>query len=113
MINEASGTNVIAYKVIGGNSRLVVLDATSKDIGSTVLNVRLVEGGIAIETLDCQSQPEVCDRKREQRTQAENAISTTTKVVSDGSEAASAKRTGPAQPQWIYFRPFPNSPVEK
>ncbi len=114
MVNKRGEPTFIAYKVIGGNSRLVILDATSAEIGNAVINIRLVEGGIAIETLDCQSQPDVCERMREQqRRRAESTSNKTVAVVSAGPGAPSAERPGPTQPQWIYFRSFPSSPVEK
>ena len=114
MVNETSGPTVLTYKVIGGNSRLVILDAKSEDVDSAVINIRLVEGGIAIETLDCQAQPEVCEHTREQQTHAVDTTNTAVTVVSEGSGAHSANRIVPSQPQWIYFRPFTNSsPVEK
>ena len=113
MVHETSGPTVLTYKVIGGNSRLVILDAKSEDVDSAVINIRLVEGGIPIETLDCQVQPEVCERTREQQTHAVNTTNTAVVGVSDGTGAPSA-RPGSNQPQWIYFRHFPDSsPVEK
>ncbi|MCZ6853739.1 MAG: hypothetical protein O7G86_07450 [Gammaproteobacteria bacterium] len=100
-------TNTMSYTVVGGNARLVVIDATMPDGNSFHMNIRLVEGGIAMETPDCQANPEVCEREREQQ-------ATSTFAFSTGSEPQPRQtRPGPTQPQWIYFRPFqlPRQPM--
>lgn len=101
-------TKTMSYKVVGGNTQLVVIDATLPDGNSFHINFRLVESGIAMETLDCHANPDVCKRERT-RSRATDSLT----VVGSSESEPRRTRPGPTQPQWIYFRPFPSSPDEK
>ncbi len=62
--NPNSGTTSAPYTVIGGNSRLFVIESTDDEGYAWVINIRLVEGGIAIETTDPETRPEQWERER-------------------------------------------------
>lgn len=62
--NPNSGTTSAPYTVIGGNSRLFVIESTDDEGYAWVMNIRLVEGGIAIETTDPETRPEQWERER-------------------------------------------------
>lgn len=64
-INSESGTVSVPYKLIGGNVGLVVVQVTDDKGYESVLNIWLVESGIAVETTDCQTYPEQCVRERQ------------------------------------------------
>ena len=107
---QASGSELVTYKVIGGNSQLLILDATSEEVGSAVVNIRLVEGGIAIATLDCQTQPDVCERMRaQQRMGAEDSINTAIDREGNEIRVEGTPQTAITQPQWVYFKPLRSS----
>ena len=118
-----SGTTRIRYKVIGGNARLVVVESLDDGFES-VVNIRLVDTGIAIETTDCRTYPEECVR------QQRRAIATVKKRTDqpsmlaaspDGLVVASACSEGECagepvqhqqptdQPRWVYFTRIGNA----
>ena len=43
---------------------MMIIESIDKDGFASVSHVRLVEGGIAMETTDCQAKPEQCERER-------------------------------------------------
>lgn len=63
-INTTSGTTRFPYKIIGGNVGLVMIEFTDDYGYQSVVNIRLVEGGIAMETTDCRAQPQQCEREK-------------------------------------------------
>jgi hypothetical protein len=108
-----------SYRVIGGNSALVMIESTDEEGYTSVTHVRLVDGGIAIETTNCQEQPEQCERERrravEQLSNAQRQSSVPTDepgaIAAMGSAgplvdgAGSPQRhDGVSQPKWVYFK---------
>lgn len=101
------------YTVIGGNSRLVVIESTDEEGYESVANIRLVEGGIAIETTNCQEQPEQCKRERQQameklRKKQDENRSTNTVISNEASYdgiVSTPPRNDLSQPRWVYFKP--------
>lgn len=100
------------YTVIAGNSRLVVVEFTDDDGYESVTNIRLVEGGIAIETTNCQEKPEQCQRERrramEQLDKRQQSISSVRIASSDEPKIEGLTSSTPAdsmsQPKWVYFK---------
>ena len=117
--NAGDDRTLVPYRVIGGNSRLGIVESTDKEGYTSVVNIRLIEGGIAIETTNCQEQPEQCQRERrrameqlKERQQGEVATTSSSKpftaigsdqrqVVGPGS---SLPRDDLSQPKWMYFK---------
>ncbi len=54
------GVTIGSYKLIGGNAGLMVIQSTDVKGQEFVNNIWLVEGGIAIETTDCETYHEQC-----------------------------------------------------
>ena len=96
--NRSVPERIVTYQEIGGSGDTLRLDATSADGRSAVLTVRFVEGGIAMETVDCQSQPHVCE---ERKTQSDGDSLTAVAGAVDPS-ATQGPRGQP--PRWIYLR---------
>ena len=100
------------YTVIGGNSRLVIIESTDDNGYETVLNIRLVEGGIATETTNCREKPEQCKRERqraagqkEERSDASSSTYTVNDYESDiDGDITSTHVDQVSQPKWVYFK---------
>ena len=99
--NNSGETKSMSYSVVGGNSRLVVIDAASPDGDNLHINILLVEGGIARETVICMSDPGTCQRESTNRQARASSL---------GEPQSQTSRTKQelSQPQWLYFRPFPD-----
>lgn len=112
-------TVTVPYRVIGGNSRLVMIE-TQDDAGNeSVVNIRLVEDGLAIESTNCREKPEQCRREREQRMrqhskqdpftspQSDSVLQSDGNTVVAGSLAEpelDPAHAHPLQPAWVYFK---------
>ena len=119
-----AGSTTMSYTVIGGNSRLVIVESTDHEGYESVVNIRLVEGGIAIETTNCQENPEQCQRERRramEQLRKKHHVDSSTNTVVDGSPDAfiaigssdeprlgrlssSPPRDDLSQPRWVYFK---------
>ncbi len=115
-----------SYTVIGGNSRLLVVESTDEDGYRSVLNIRLVDGGIAVETTDCRNNPEQCERdlqrtkeKLRERYQGRSAENSPTDVDPAGAvlsaegsilegTLAAPDRDEVTRLKWVYFKPAEN-----
>jgi hypothetical protein len=121
ILNEAAPGFNATYRVIGGNSRLVIVDGKN-DAGFTwVGHIRLVEGGIAFETIDCITYPEQCaygtkqaieqmrqhtgakEKKNDEGDVAVELRASGETSVIDGLVGAEDAQTY-SQPKWVYFK---------
>jgi len=119
--NETAPGFNATYRVIGGNSRLVIIDGKNDAGFAWVGHIRLVEGGIALETTDCETYPEQCAYGR-RRAITQNGVvadANTIAAVTDGGEASTELYISggtqvdgpssteifhpPSQPKWLYF----------
>jgi len=97
------------YTVIGGNSRLVVIESTDDDGYETVVNIRLVEGGIAFETTNCRDKPEQCKYERrkaiERSKESGDKYSSTNFDIDDERDIDGVAVEDIYLPKWAYFEP--------
>jgi len=98
------------YTVIGGNSRLVVVESKDPEGYESVVNIRLVEDGIAVETTNCREQPEQCKREQQRavkqlKDKADKNSSTRVDYDSNLDGAISSPPVDEmSQPKWVYLR---------
>lgn len=101
--SETGSVGPLPYKVIGGNAGLVVIQYTDERGYEFFNSIRLVDGGIALKTTDCQVYPEQCERKHQSRIEMKNEEypSYNPSIIRDPPQST-RPNTG-NQPQWIYF----------
>ena len=109
------------YSVIGGNSRLIIAQTIDDEGYGSVVNIRLVENGIAIEPTNCREQPEQCERERRRAmehfskthgddpTAVQGDSSVTFLAANSDEPTLDGLETSPphddiSQPRWIYFK---------
>ncbi len=117
IVSQATGAapTTIPYTMVGGNSRLVIVEFTDEEGYKSVSHIRLVEGGIAIEPTNCRAYPEVCERQRARAVVKTQSESSTVEAgglsiaeSGDLDEQRNADAEGPSehpsQPRWFYFK---------
>lgn len=118
--NRHTGSTEMRYRVIGGNSRLAILELTDGSGYQMVNQVRFVESGIAVRATDCLQHREWCEREMRRsagplssQTAADGtgadleAMASTVASAPTGeadADVAGAASPVPSQPRWIYFR---------
>jgi len=105
-LNESSGTNTFSYKIVGGNSTLVVIQLSDKSGYEGIGKIRLVSNGIALEQTDCDTYPRQCEyeRKRALADMRKKSEGAATVTVIDGlsTEPLPSRNNSP---KLIYFKP--------
>lgn len=101
--NISSGTNTLFYEIVGGNSRLVVLELSNGSGFEGMAKIRLVTTGIAMERTDCDTYPRQCERERKLAQENMNKQPKYTATTAEISIETPRSRT--ATPKLIYFRP--------
>lgn len=111
MTSKSSDIGAISgsYKLIGGNAGLMVIQITDDKGQEFVNNIWLVEGGIAIETTDCQTYPEQCAQQRTRQRRGPVIDSSGSHVIiTEGQDLSGATYSplpgNPSKhPQRVYF----------
>ncbi len=93
-----------AYKIVGGNARLLMLEAQD-EAQTAVMNVRLVPGGLAVESTDCRRQTEACAEMYDQPPATQ--ISGPDPVTGEFREVQVSPRVPAGHEsgiKWVYFK---------
>lgn len=103
VINDHGQRTTSNYEVVGGNASLVVVSGKSSEGNEFLTNIRLVEGGIAMQTVDCESHPEMCEFPQDPEQREPDAGRLTIVSPAPGPPTTPGR---PSQPRWIFFRPI-------
>lgn len=103
----SQGDNTAPYRVLGGNSALVIVESTDETGATFVTNIRLIDGGIAMQSLDCRAHREKCERSHKQAMQKITRRSSTVEIAQDNPSVLVDGLLPPefnTPPLWVYFR---------
>lgn len=122
----------IPYRMLGGNSALVIVESITDTGQAFITNVRLVEGGIAIQSLDCRVHREQCERGYKEATKEAMKLlnERQAKDRANGIDPRPITHRGPAleiedaidgvlppdfnkPPVWIYYKNKNQEPCEE